>query len=42
MVVPSDKLGDDYVMFGDVPGTQDKEPIIAAYRIKSEKEVRKK
>jgi hypothetical protein len=29
-------------MFGDVPPTQQKEPLLAAYRIKSEKEVRKK
>lgn len=36
------KLGDDYVMFGDAPPTQGKESILAAYRIKSEKEVRKK
>ena len=36
------KLGDDYVMFGGTPATQEKEPILAAYTIKSEKEVRKK
>lgn len=36
------KLVDDYVVFGEAPATQEKEPIISAYRIKSEKEVRKK
>lgn len=36
------KLGDDFIAFGDGQATQEKEPIIAAYRIKSEKEVRKK
>lgn len=35
------KLGADYVIFGDAPATQEKEPFLSAYRIKSEKEVRK-
>jgi hypothetical protein len=36
------KLGADYVRFGDPPATQETEPFLAAYLIKSEKEVRKK
>lgn len=36
------KVGSDFVIFGDAPATQTSEPFISGYRIKSEKEVRKK
>jgi hypothetical protein len=36
------KIIDDWIIFGDPPATQDKEPILSSYQIKSEKEVRKK
>jgi hypothetical protein len=35
------RLGDDFVSFGDSPSSQT-EPLESAYKIKSEKEVRKK
>jgi hypothetical protein len=34
------RVGADFVFFGDIPAAQQKEPYFAAYRIKSEKEVR--
>jgi len=36
------KVGADFVIFGDFPITQTSEPFHSGYRIKSEKEVRKK
>lgn len=35
------KIGADYVWFGNDPGHQTAEPYLAAYSIKSEKEIRK-
>jgi hypothetical protein len=36
------KVGADFVIFGDAPASQTSEPFLSGYRIKSEKEVRKK
>jgi hypothetical protein len=36
------KVSSDFVIFGDTPATQTSEPYLSGYRIKSEKEVKKK